>query len=307
MLPEEPLPIEKQDSMETQAGGTKGKKKPSEPRFDASTKYLLDGLFGRHIEDANRVRDLLPNAFIIGAAKSGTTTLAYTLKRHPEIFRPQLKEPKFFGEYYLKGWDWYASLFEDSGFAKVRMEASVKYASGYEMFNGTPMMIKAYIEKPKFIYLVRHPMERIVSYWRHNKGKNPNVTPEFNESFDDATLKRYYVESSMYWMQISRYRELFDDSQILLLTFEDMIGDPEKLLRTVLQFLEVSDSEKIMGKLLKGGKFVEANSSGTGGRDYVEKPTWNPEVYEKIREIIAPDAKAFLAHIGKPADYWSGL
>jgi hypothetical protein len=294
------------DVYEEDGGEAKLKKKTIEPRFDAQTKYLLDGIFGFHKEEADRHRALLPNTFIIGA-KSGTTTLAYTLKLHPEIFRPHLKEPKFFGEFYLRGWEWYASLFEKGADAKIRMEASVKYSGGFELYNGTPMMIKAYIDKPKFIYLVRHPMERIVSYWRHDKGKNPKIIPPFDDFFGDDDLRRHYVDGSMYWMQISRYRELFDDSQILCLTFEDMLAAPEETLKTIFRFLGVAETGKFMRRMLPGGKFVEGNSSGTGGRNFIEKPQWKPELYEKVRQIIAPDAKAFLNYIGKPEDYWANL
>ncbi|MGB3615662.1 MAG: sulfotransferase, partial [Elainellaceae cyanobacterium] len=56
----------------------------------------------------------LPSFLIIGAAKSGTTTLANYLRKHPECFIPQEKEPNFFGidEKYEQGLDSYVSLFE---------------------------------------------------------------------------------------------------------------------------------------------------------------------------------------------------
>ena len=57
----------------------------------------------------------LPNFIIIGAAKSATTTLTTILPRHPDIFISKPKEPKFFGRYHSRGWEWYASRFEAGG------------------------------------------------------------------------------------------------------------------------------------------------------------------------------------------------
>ena len=74
-------------------------------------KLIRKGLRGKHAEIVDLHRDSLPNFIIIGAAKSATTTLTTILPQHPDIFISKPKEPKFFGRYYKKGWDWYASRF----------------------------------------------------------------------------------------------------------------------------------------------------------------------------------------------------
>ena len=69
-------------------------------------------------------------ALIIGAAKSGTTSLFYYLAEHPEISSCSIKEPNFFtdDEKLSKGWGWYQNLWTwDSEIHKIAMEASTSY------------------------------------------------------------------------------------------------------------------------------------------------------------------------------------
>ena len=83
-------------------------------------KLIQKGLKDKHAALALKHEESLPNFIIIGAAKSATTTLTTILPKHPDIFISKPKEPKFFGRYYNKGWDWYASRFsEGSGFGSA--------------------------------------------------------------------------------------------------------------------------------------------------------------------------------------------
>ena len=281
-----------------------------DPDFDfygAPTAEFLDGLFGRHADRYAGREDCLPNAFLIGAAKCGTTTLFRTLRKHPAIHGSQPKEPKFFGSQYYKGWDWYLSLFEEGRGAQVRMEASVLYASGEPLFHGSAQMIRHYIPDPKFLFIARDPMTRIVSHWRHYKGIRPDYEGEFNDFFDHDAERRRIFECSLYWKCLEPYRRLFGDDKILCLTFEDMLADPAGSLKTMLAFLGVDARDKAADKLLDDGKFLHANAAGSGKKNEVPQPEWDPALREKLLAQVKPDALAFLAHINKSADYWHSL
>jgi hypothetical protein len=281
-----------------------------DPDFDfygPATSDYLDGLFGRHAERFAGREDALPNAFLIGAAKCGTTTLFRTLREHPEIHGSQPKEPKFFGAQYYKGWDWYLSLFEAGRHLPVRMEASVLYTGGDAMFHGAAQMIRHYIPDPKFLFVARDPMARIVSHWRHYKGIRPDYDGAFNDFFDHEAERRRIFECSLYWEKLEPYRRLFGDDKILCLTFEDMIADPAASLRTILDFLGVDARSPAVDRLLDGGQFVHANAADSGKKKEVPAPEWDPGLREKIKGLIRPDALKFLEHIGKPADYWRGI
>lgn len=265
--------------------------------------YFLEGLAGAHRQQLVGMEGRLPNCIIIGASKSGTTTLAASLGKHPDIFVCQPMESKFFTRDYVRGWDWYLDRFEAANGATVRMDVGTRYTCGYGIHTAAPQMIRNYIPASKLIYICRHPMERLVSHWRHRKSRHPEKYGEFNEFIKDAELKKYLVASSLFWHEISAYRKHFPDNQILALAFEDMLTDPTGLLEKVFAFLEVPLGSTALDSVLEGGRFPRLNEAG----GLIPKPEWQPDVYEEIRKIIAPDAKQFLESIGKPATFWPNL
>lgn len=282
----------------------------NDPDFDfygPATGDYLDGLFGRHADRFAGREDALPNAFLIGAAKCGTTTLFRTLREHPEIHGSQPKEPKFFGAQYYKGWDWYLSLFEGGRHLPVRMEASVLYTGGDALFHGSAQMIRHYIPDPKFIFIARDPIARIVSHWRHYKGIRADHAGAFNDFYDNEAERRRIFECSLYWEKLAPYRQLFGDDKILCLAFEDMLADPAAALMTIFNFLGIDSSPRTIAGLLEDGKFIHANAADSGKKREVPAPDWNPALRERLKALLRPDAQRFLAHIGKPADYWPGV
>ena len=120
-------------------------------------KLIQQGLNDEHASLALQHTDSLPNFIIIGAAKSATTTLTTILPKHPDIFISKPKEPKFFGRYYSKGWDWYAKRFSDGQGLALRGEGSTMYTSQMKAFKDTPELMHRHLPKLKLIYIVRHP------------------------------------------------------------------------------------------------------------------------------------------------------
>ena len=276
-------------------------------RYSKIEKMYIEGLLGLHTKQAEIYKEVLPNCFIIGAAKSGTTTLAATLKRHKQVFLSRPKEPRFFGSDYPKGWEWYGDIFKEAAGKKVRIDATTRYTSSDVMFLGTPQLIANYIENPKFIYIVRHPLERIVSHWRHIKGLHPDRSYDFKEILTNSTLKTALVEGSMYFERISNFRKHFPDRSILCLTFEDMLNEPPVLLNDTLKFLGLKRSQRVFDRLLLNGAFRQHNAAGASGRKMVPKPEWKPELKEEVVRILSPDARRFLEYAGKPVNFWPEL
>ena len=119
----------------------------------------------------------LPNFLVIGAARSGTTTLHYTLGQHPEIFVSPMKETNFFllddsGE--LPGWvneatrrtmprtlQQYAALFEDATERHIAIgESSPSYLHG-----PVALRIKTSLPDFKLIAILRQPVEQALSIY----------------------------------------------------------------------------------------------------------------------------------------------
>lgn len=183
----------------------------------------------------------LPNLIIIGAMKSGTTSLHHYLNLHPEIQMTQQKELNFFSKdkNWNRGIDWYKSHFV--GKAKIYGESSPNYTR-YPQKKGIPERIFSVIPQTKLIYILRNPIERIISHYVHNYASG-----EENCSFEEAINKiecNDYLERSQYFLQLEQYLEYFPKSNILIITSEEMSKNAQKTMKKVFQFLEVdSDFE----------------------------------------------------------------
>jgi len=268
--------------------------KRTEKLIKASLKGKVSG-FGKKSYSS------LPNFIIIGAAKSATTTLTTVLRQHPDVFISKPKEPKFFGRNYSKGWKWYASRFAAGEKFSLRGEASTMYSSSLSPYRWSPELMSRFLPSLKLIYIVRDPLARIVSQWRHHRGRNPDCA-DFSDLMQDRDLKRRVVGCSMHYKQLSRYRLFFPDAQIHCLTFEDLLSSPEDTLRVMLRFLGVKPHVKRL--LDSRGCLPLENKAGAKGRGYVQKPEWSPALRAKVLRKIRPDAKKMLLHMGKPSDYW---
>ena len=267
----------------------------------SSMKLIRKGIRGQHAEIVDQYRDSLPNFIIIGAAKSATTTLTTILPQHPDVFISKPKEPKFFGRYYKKGWDWYASRFNKGKNHLLRGEGSTMYASGLRSFSSTPELMHRYLPDLKLIYIVRHPLDRIVSQWRHYRGRNPECA-DFSELMRDRHLRRLIVGCSMYYQRLSAFRRFYPDEQIHCMTFEDLLSSPRRSLRQMMRFLGVKPRVKRL--LDSNGQLPRENQAGEKGRGHVEKPQWRDGLKRRVLRRIRPDSEQMLAYMGKPIDYW---
>ncbi len=262
---------------------------------------IADGLAGLHARQVRMGRRFLPNFIIIGAAKSATTTLATVLSSHADIYISRPKEPKFFGRHYGKGWSWYRSIFRAGcGFA-LRGEASTMYASSLREFRDAPGLMHRYFPGMKIVYVVRHPLDRLVSQWRHVKGRCPDYV-EFERILFDRRAARLLIGCSSYYERINAYRRYFPDQQIHCLTFEDLIADPAVALGKLLAFLGLPPQAQ---SILEAGNLPRLNKVGEKGRAHVSKPDWPSPMRASVIQRLRPDAEAFLAYIGKPKDYWN--
>jgi len=130
-------------------------------------------------EEKNKVKNKLPNFLIVGAAKSGTTSLYHYLKQHTEIYMSSIKEPKFITSQFLtfpfkgtgdekveqniiKSFREYCNLFKDVNNDKMIGEAS---ADNLYFFKKAINIITHYLKKPKIIIILRNPIERAFSHF----------------------------------------------------------------------------------------------------------------------------------------------
>lgn len=193
----------------------------------------------------NPVQNLLPNLFIIGAMKSGTTSLHYYLSLHPEISMAKEKEPHLFERHWCPEnsdkWQeklqWYASLFKEK---KIRGESS----TGYTMYPdrpNIPQRIHSLVPDAKLIYLVRHPVDRIISHYLHNVSRGYTQAHSV-EAFLFEDKQNYPLLVSSYGLQLEQYLKYFSNSQILVVRFSDLQQHRLQTLRKIFNFLDIDPS-----------------------------------------------------------------
>lgn len=262
------------------------------------------GLRGEHQQEVESLGRRLPNFIIIGAAKSATTTLTTILPRHPDFFISRPKEPKFFGRCYDRGWDWYSRMFREGKGYKLRGEGSTMYASALNSFAHAPALMHRYLPNAKLIYVVRHPLDRIISHWRHRKGRKPR-SPGFEALLRSRHLRKLVVGCSMYHEQLQKFRQYYPDNQIHCLTYEDLISAPYPTLAELLTFLKASTAPSLIERLLDNGQLPRVNEAGDKGRALVAPPEWTSTLRSQVLQVIQPDAVQMLAYMNKSVDTWT--
>lgn len=197
-----------------------------------------------------------PNLFIPGAGKSGTSSLHEYLNLHTDIFMSKKKEPHFFSHderYFNKNeLEKYYKLFDEGKNAKYRGESS----TGYMVFPNTIDRIKKNIENPKFIFVLRNPIDRIFSHYNWVDSlvgenlslekaikKDFNKEPQSNINFEFGY--RNYFQFGLYGKWLEQYYKNFDKKDILIILTEDLKKNPLQTINKCCDFLDISKFEEI--------------------------------------------------------------
>src|SRR3990172_11969074 len=201
------------------------------------------------------MKDLvLPTFYIIGAAKSGTTSLHYLLKQHAEIFMPAHKEPHFFGndDRYKRGMAWYsATFYRDAAKYRIRGDASPSYLE--QAITVAPRIKENYQNgQVRFIAIFRHPVQRAYSAYWHRR-RNSEELPSFEQAIGNPAERRPergspsekdgishnlgLVSGSMYATNLRPFLALFPRENFFFLLQEDLARDLQASMRKLFLFL----------------------------------------------------------------------
>ncbi len=233
-----------------------------------------------------------PNLFIVGAAKSGTTSLYHYLNQHPDIFMCPIKEPNYFckdikresftqkDRFYnkfdinkylansplekihiakIEDYYHYDQLFREVANEKYFGEASSSYLysteAAKEILNFNP--------KSKIIIILRNPAERAFSHWKMNiSGGFERQNVPFKEAFQNDLKnpdKGYYqshlyIELGLYYEQIKRFMNLFPMNSILILFYEDLLKNSKDITIKLFSFLDVEPISIDFNKVFNASK-----------------------------------------------------
>jgi hypothetical protein len=247
---------------------------------------------------------VLPDFLLLGAMKSGTSTLFDYLNQHPDIRRPAVKEIQYFGHYYHRGTTWYRShfpLFVPAPW-RSRRWLTGEASSGYIYDPLAPSRVINLLPKARLIVVLRHPTERTYSHYHHMRS-NGFESMSFREALDveatrlAATQQRLvindrdgaaarlfnYTGRSLYAPQIARWRTFFPSDQLLVLSAEELYSTPTVVLKQVFRFLGVRDDIQIEPRHLNARRY-----------DDIE-----PDLRARLDDYFAPSVRELEASLGR--------
>jgi Sulfotransferase domain len=243
----------------------------------------------------------LPTFLVIGAMKSGTSSLHRYLEAHPEVFMASPKEPRYFAEggdaNYHRGIEWYRALFAAGARMPARGEASTHYTKAPQ-FSRVPERIAHVIPDVRLVYVLRDPIDRIRSQYAFLVRRGNEQRPIEQAVIEDPR----YVDWSKYAFQLEQYHEHFDRSQILVVWSDDLEHRRPETFSRVLSFIGVDpDVARVRKVLAKEFHTMDARREPTR----LHAPARRVAAYTPLR-FLPSDLKLRMSRMGrvrgKPVD-----
>ena len=259
-----------------------------------------------------------PNFFIVGAIRSGTTSLYEYLKDVPSVYMSAIKEPGYFSKSVdtallltnpIRSKEKYLKLFEN-----VENETAIGEASPTYLWDPqAPKLIHQQVPDAKIIMILRDPVARSYSHYLMGLGIG-NETLPYKEAMQKALASDNDYSSRIamagfYSEQVSRYLNLFPRENIKIFIFEEFIKDTKKSVQEVLDFLKVNDtptdsiktihnqftiprgnfsSSILKNKFIKnfGKRFVPLSIGESAVKNVLGKKGEKPTISEKTRKLL---------------------
>lgn len=247
----------------------------------------------------------MPDFIIGGAPRCGTVFMCNALDSHPDVFiaKPYTPEPKVFmgpiksaNEYYAQ----YEGFFADAKEGAVLGEKTTYYLESADACR----LIKAHLPDVKLLFMVREPVSRAYSNYLWSR-KNNIETLSFEEAIelegkrdDPFPAGRSYVKPFNYLTRsgyadfAQTYLDAFGPRQVAFFLYEDIVSDPDKLMKKVQEYIGVSP----VGFRNDGLGIVNAAR--------YDGPSINPDTERRLRERFAPMVRRFRDLTGMDVKVW---
>lgn len=244
--------------------------------------------------------DMIPDFFIVGAMKCGTTTLHHMLARHPQVFIPRHEIfffdiddfeqhadffPHLAGRWSDQDFDgrlpellgWYRRFFAAATAGQRIGEDSTTYLASEKV----PQRIAQLRPDARILVMLRDPAERTYSeYWHLVRHGRAFLSFEDTLSYWPHML----VQRSLYQRQLARYLKVFPREQIHIVLLEDLVREPARVLGDVLTFLNLP-ADQLPADALR----VHSNAGGA--------PRWPTLRLLRNRWLWKLDSRTMLRHL----------
>lgn len=202
----------------------------------------------------------MPNFLIVGAAKSGTTSLYYYLRQHPDIFMPEWKELSLFiGDSFGPLHRVKKPYYYQKAFSKVQNQTAVGEASTAYLFDETaPKIIKKQLGTIRIIIILRDPVAMSYSLYNHQLRKEGETIESFEEALEQEEIRRtdvefrkrcygwhanyYYYQRALYYKQVKRYIDTFGRDNVRVILFEELASKTLNVVKEIFAFLGVDNT-----------------------------------------------------------------
>ena len=237
-----------------------------------------------------------PNLYLVGAPKCGTTSMAYYLGQHPDIFAPYLKEPIFFGSDLRTRAERiteknYLQLYDGWKTERYGLDASTAYLAS----NAAPGEIFDKAPDAKILIMVRNPVDAAYSLYWQNRFDMAEDLPTFEQSLDaehnraisgkipkiGSLDRKLYSKIFAFTNNIQNYFKIFSPEHVKIIAFDDLRDNPEICLIDLCDFLDVS--KKVEFSL--GWKNPAKKSISSRGAEFISNP---PGILKTILHAILP-------------------
>tara|TARA_B100000886_G_scaffold210491_1_gene145700 strand:- start:637 stop:1485 length:849 start_codon:yes stop_codon:yes gene_type:complete len=187
------------------------------------------------------------NTFIVGAPKTGTTSLYYYLNQHTNVCMSSIKEPNFFSAKEVNSLFYKSQIVDDINeyhklFSQNKKQIIGEASVSYLFFNEVPNRIYKYNPKAKIIILLRNPIERALSHYLMDFRlgfcsenfediiAQPEIFPQYHQQ---------YLELGNYFLQLKRYLNVFNENQLSIVFYDDLKSNSQKVMKHIFSFLEI--------------------------------------------------------------------
>lgn len=229
---------------------------------------------------------VLPNFLIIGAARSGTTSLYEYLTQHPSIIPGTGKEVYFFDKKFSKGINWYKSFFPTKmTISRFENKQQSKCLTGeatprYLHYFYAPKRVFDLIPNVKLIILLRNPIDRAYSHYQMEvdsgnedlsfedaiEQEEKRISNDMNKMKHDENFysvyfyRKSYLTRGLYAEQLKRWFKFFPKEQFLILKSEDLYSNPSKIYHQTLDFLDLPKHDLSIFKAHRQRKYSSISS-----------------------------------------------